>query len=58
LIIATTPFRDGKHAANTPSAFLPIINQLMLLHEKGFVHGDIRAFNTVFGNEDGDRMLD
>jgi len=49
LEIIATPYREGVHEAKLPKAFLPIIDQLQELHEKGFVHGDIRAFNTVFG---------
>ena len=55
LTILSTPYREGKHFATTPRAFLPIVRQLKKLHAEGFVHGDIRAFNTVFGEnpEDG-----
>jgi hypothetical protein len=49
LLIIDTPYRPGGHVANSPKAFLPIINALQDLHERGYVHGDIRAFNTVFG---------
>lgn len=47
-----TPYRPGCHVAKKPKAFLPIIDQLEKLNEKGFVHGDIRAFNTVFGEQE------
>ena len=50
LTIIAIPFREGGHVANKPSAFLPVIDHLQELHEKGYVHGDIRAYNTVFGN--------
>jgi hypothetical protein len=49
LLVIATPYRPGGHVAERPKAFLPIIDQLEKLHENGFVHGDIRAFNTVFG---------
>ncbi len=52
LLIIATLFREGSHMAKSATAFLEVIDQLALLHEKGFVHGDIRAFNTVF-NEPG-----
>jgi serine/threonine protein kinase len=48
LIIATT-YRPGGHEAKKPTSFVPIINALEELHRQGYVHGDIRAFNTVFG---------
>lgn len=45
--------------AKKAKSFLPIIAQLALLHEKGFVHGDIRAFNTLFGEqEDHSELID
>ena len=49
LLIIATPYREGVHVATKPSMFLPIIEQLETLHNKGYVHGDIRAFNCVFG---------
>eukprot|EP00980_Cylindrotheca_fusiformis_P015694 scaffold4526_cov87-Cylindrotheca_fusiformis.AAC.1 len=49
LLIIAVPYRRGGHVATSPGAFVPIIDQLDKLHKKGFVHGDIRAFNTVFG---------
>jgi hypothetical protein len=59
LLIIETPYRPGGHVANSPKAFLPIINALQDLHERGYVHGDIRAFNTVFGaNETTGCLID
>ena len=49
--VVSTPYREGSHLAMRPKHFLPIIAQLQDLHGLGFVHGDIRAFNTVFSNE-------
>jgi hypothetical protein len=57
LLVIATPYRHGGHVAKTPKAFLPIIDQLEMLHKKGFVHGDIRAFNTVFGVEEDQGWL-
>ena len=45
--LIATPFRDGFHYASKPTDFVPLIEQLRLLHKQGFVHGDIRGFNTV-----------
>jgi hypothetical protein len=45
--VISTPHRDGCHVATQPKAFIPIINHLEALHNKVFVHGDIRAYNTV-----------
>ena len=57
LKIISTPYRLGKHCTNTPKAFVPIIRQLQRLHATGYVHGDIRAFNAVFGNTPDDGWL-
>ena len=48
LLVIATPFREGQHVAKRPKDFLPIIDHLIKLHGAGYVHGDIRAFNTVF----------
>ena len=48
LQVIMTPYRDGTHLATKPKSFLKIIKDLATLHEMGFVHGDIRGFNTVF----------
>ena len=52
LLIIAVPYRHGCHVAKKPGAFMPIIDQLEELHKKKFVHGDIRAFNTVFGEQE------
>jgi hypothetical protein len=49
ITILSTPYRRGRHYATTPKAFVPVIQQLKKLHAAGFVHGDIRAYNIVFG---------
>uniref|UniRef100_A0A7S2XKI1 Protein kinase domain-containing protein n=1 Tax=Attheya septentrionalis TaxID=420275 RepID=A0A7S2XKI1_9STRA len=51
LLVIAAPYREGRHFAKTPAAFIPIINELEKLHNEGFVHGDIRGFNTVFTDE-------
>jgi serine/threonine protein kinase len=51
LTLISTPYREGGHSVSKPSQFIPIIKNLHCLHELGYVHGDIRAFNTVIGNE-------
>jgi hypothetical protein len=52
LLILATPFREGYHFAHRPTDFMPIIEHLEHLHNEGFVHGDIRAFNMVLGTND------
>jgi tRNA A-37 threonylcarbamoyl transferase component Bud32 len=39
------------------TSFVPVISQLEALHSKGFVHGDIRGFNVVFGKTDEEGWL-
>jgi hypothetical protein len=50
LTIIVTPYRSGTHTCTMPTAFLPIIDHLIALHGKNYVHGDIRAYNMVFGD--------
>jgi serine/threonine protein kinase len=57
LQVIVTPYRDGRHDATKPSSFLPVIDQLDKLHKKGYVHGDIRGFNTVFDEDNGQGYL-
>ena len=47
LLVICTPYHKGVHYAKHPCHFIPIINHLAQLHEQGFVHGDIRAYNMV-----------
>jgi len=57
LEVIVTPYRPGRHDATKPESFIPVIRQLEKLHAKGFVHGDIRGFNTVFDEEKNDGYL-
>ena len=51
LQIIALPYKNGKHYATNPTDFIRIIDQLEKLHSLGYVHGDIRAFNVLFGDE-------
>ena len=53
LKIIAVPYKPGGHCATMPTDFVPIIDALESLHGLGYVHGDIRAFNTVFGEQGG-----
>jgi hypothetical protein len=57
LLVIAAPYREGTHCAKTPAEFEPIISELERLHEAGFVHGDIRGFNTVFTAVQGQGWL-
>ncbi|KAG7337537.1 RIO1 family protein [Nitzschia inconspicua] len=58
LLITAVPYRDGRHYAESPADFLPIIGQLQALHKAGFVHGDIRAYNIVFKDDKEGWLID
>jgi serine/threonine protein kinase len=45
--VFSTEFHEGAHYAKQPEHFIPIIDHLEQLHENGYVHGDIRAYNMV-----------
>lgn len=47
LLIISTKYHEGVHYAEIPSHFIPIITHLEQLHDQGYVHGDIRAYNMV-----------
>jgi hypothetical protein len=49
LLVIGTRYRHGRHHAEKPTDFLPVIEHLEYLHGRGYVHGDIRAFNMVLG---------
>jgi hypothetical protein len=48
LLVIAIPYIKGRHYATRPTDFLPIIEHLEYLHSRGYVHGDIRAYNMVF----------
>jgi serine/threonine protein kinase len=59
LYLIVTRFLKGNHYASHPGQFVRIIEHLQELHERGFVHGDIRGFNTVFSDIPGNcRLID
>ena len=58
LLIIGIPYHEGRHFAKSPKEFIPIIKHLKTLHAKGYVHGDIRAFNTVFRDKKDGFLID
>ncbi|KAG7358018.1 RIO1 family protein [Nitzschia inconspicua] len=58
ILIIAVPYRDGRHYAESPADFLPIIDQLQALHKAGFVHGDVRAYNIVFKDDKEGWLID
>ena len=57
-LILSIPYKEGRHYATKPSDFIPLIDQLQKLHNLGFVHGDIRAFNVVIENKANGGLID
>jgi hypothetical protein len=53
LLIIRLPYKNGTHRVTKPTDFIRIIKQLAKLHGHGLVHGDIRGFNVLFGEEGG-----
>jgi hypothetical protein len=49
LVVISIPFVEGNHFASTVEDFIPVVRALKRMHEEGYVHGDIRCFNIVFG---------
>jgi hypothetical protein len=49
LVVISVPFVEGNHFASTVKDFLPVVKSLQSLHKEGYVHGDIRCFNIIFG---------
>jgi serine/threonine protein kinase len=52
VMILSSPHLVGKHFATTIGQLLGVVEHLEKLHNKGYVHGDIRAYNIVFIEED------
>jgi serine/threonine protein kinase len=48
LLVLETNFHEGRHYARSPKEFIPVVAFLQKMHEKGYVHGDIRCANIVF----------
>ena len=53
LLITAFPYKRGMHYASRPVDFIPVIDALKKLHDCGYVHGDIRGFNVLFGGNGG-----
>ena len=47
--VIAIPYIPGNHVCKSPDQALLLVSFMKLLHESGNVHGDIRAFNIVFG---------
>jgi serine/threonine protein kinase len=52
LVILSSPRLVGKHFATSVRQLLGVVEHLEKLHNEGYVHGDIRASNIIFIEED------
>lgn len=52
LIIIKYPFLPGTHVPRRLVQFFRIIENLVRVHNEGWVHGDVRLANMVFGNDE------
>jgi serine/threonine protein kinase len=57
LQIIETPFEDGAHMCTSTHQAVSLMQELKSLHQKGFSHGDIRAYNCVFSDA-GSHLID
>ena len=57
LRVIATPYHKGKHYATHPKQLVPIVKYLENLHNSGYVHGDIRAYNMVLKYENSDNTI-
>ena len=48
VMVIAVPFRKGSHICKTIDQAIDMVKWLQNMHDKGYVHGDIRAFNLVF----------
>jgi hypothetical protein len=55
LVVFETPFREGRHFAKKPGEFVPLFCSEK--PRRRFLHGDIRGFNTVFSENEGEGWL-
>lgn len=44
-------YLDGDHESGNCLLFVPIAEILLKLHENGYVHGDVRLANIIFGTD-------
>lgn len=49
LVILVTKHHEGRHWTESFSECVGVVQNLKTFHMDGYVHGDIRAFNIIFG---------
>jgi hypothetical protein len=58
LVVISYPRLEGNHKPTKVGHFICLIESLAHLHERGIVHGDIRASNIIFGANGGATLID
>ena len=56
--VIAVPYIPGNHVCKSPKQALSLVAFMKLLHESGNVHGDIRAFNIVFDDDNKAALID
>jgi hypothetical protein len=51
--VLSVPYHHGRNWARHISKVIPLLEQLLDLHRRGFVHGDIRCINVVVDGDGG-----
>lgn len=51
--VIAVPFIEGTHKFTTINQALDVVRFLKHMHEKGYVHGDIRGFNLIASDQEG-----
>jgi serine/threonine protein kinase len=58
LKIISYPYMHGSHIPSKCTDFVDVLNQLVQMHSRSIVHGDIRLFNILFLNRGGSTLID
>jgi hypothetical protein len=58
LLVISTPYYPGRHWAKSVEEFVPLVKELESFHAENFLHGDIRATNTAFCENDKCKLFD
>jgi hypothetical protein len=58
LLVISTPYYPGRHWAKSVDEFIPLVKELESFHSENFLHGDIRATNTAFCENDKSKLFD
>ena len=57
LVVISYPYIEGTHYPADSNQIIEIIDQLQVIHNKNYVHGDIRLSNLIFSSK-GSKIID